>query len=74
MKNTKVRASYESWCEQNGYEAKSFAQSLTAHGVNLIIRCPIFWLMRTLCGAVVRQEECYPSGLASSERPLCISF
>ena len=33
--NTKVRISYENWCEQNGYEpkkAKGFAQSLVSHG------------------------------------------
>jgi putative DNA primase/helicase len=35
--NTKVRTSYENWCEANGYEpkkAKSFAQSLAAHGLD----------------------------------------
>ena len=36
IENTKVRTSYENWCEANGYEpkkAKSFAQSLNAHDV-----------------------------------------
>jgi putative DNA primase/helicase len=36
--NSKVRISYENWCETNGYEpkgAKSLSQSLAAHGLNI---------------------------------------
>jgi putative DNA primase/helicase len=38
--NTKVRVSYENWCEANGYEpkkAKSLNQSLTAHGCEVSV-------------------------------------
>jgi putative DNA primase/helicase len=39
--NTKVRISYENWCEANGYEpkkAKSFTQSLSAHGLETSVK------------------------------------
>lgn len=39
--NTVIRCSYENWCEANGYEpkkAKGFAQSLSAHGLEVGIQ------------------------------------
>jgi len=39
--NNKVRISYENWCQENGYEpkkAKGFAQSLTAHNLEVGVR------------------------------------
>ena len=38
--NTKVRLSYDNWCESNGYEpkkAKGLAQSLVAHGYEVAV-------------------------------------
>jgi putative DNA primase/helicase len=38
VENTKVRSSYENWCEANGYEpkkAKGLSQSLAAHGLEV---------------------------------------
>jgi len=39
--NTKIRVSYENWCEQNGYEpkkAKGLSQSLASHGINVTVQ------------------------------------
>jgi len=39
--NTKLRLSYENWCQENGYEAKKakgFSQSLAAHNLEVGVR------------------------------------
>ena len=40
IENSRLRTSYETWCENNGYEAKKakgFSQSLAAHGLQISV-------------------------------------
>jgi putative DNA primase/helicase len=40
IENSKIRTSYENWCESNGYEpkkAKGLSQSLAAHGLEISV-------------------------------------